>query len=180
MGITQTAIGKIQQPPVWCGQLEATGIPVDLSAGTGVRLLRAILPDPTLPGDVLDISWKVGVTNNAGYPNGTRFTIGVGAHLFAYPYPDPAGWANRQELLDENGDQILVGMNVTPDVHHLALAASISWRVPADWGGSRMGLALVVDAHSTAWKVNGGNDILTVEPGYAQLRVHRWTDPIPA
>jgi hypothetical protein len=40
-----------------------------------------------------------------------------------------------------------------------------------------MTLALVVDAHSTAWKSNGGNDVLTVETGYAQLCVHRWTDP---
>lgn len=182
MGITQTAQGKVQQPPAWCGQLEAETIPIDLSAATGVRLLRTILPDPTLPGDVLDISWKLGVTNNAGVgiPNGKRYTVGIGVHLFAYPYNDPNGWANRFELLDEDGEQILTGMNVTPDTHHLALGASLSWRVPASWGGSRMGLALVVDAHSSAWNSNGGGDVITVEPGYAQLRVHRWTDPVPA
>lgn len=174
MGITQTALGMVMQPPAWCGQLEAESIPIDLSAGTGVRLLRTVLPE-TRAGDVLDISWKVGVTNDAGYPGGVRYTVGVGVHLFAYPYSD--GWAARQELLDENGDQVLTGMNVTPEVHHLALAASLSWRVPADWNGGRMGLGLVVDAHSTAWKSNGGGDVLTVEPGYAQLRVHRWTNP---
>ena len=176
MAITQTALGKVPQPPVWCGQLETTSIPIDLSAATGVRLLRTVLPE-TQPGDVLDISYKVGVTNNAGVPGGTRYTVGVGVHVFAYPYPDLNGWTNRVELLDEDGNQILTGMNVTPETHHLALAASFSWRVPADWSGSRMGLALVADAHSTAWKSNGGGDVLTVEPGYAQLRVHRWTTP---
>lgn len=176
MGITQTALGKIQQPPAWCGQLEATSIPIDLSAGTGVRLLRTILPE-TRAGDVLDISYKLGVTNDAGYPGGTRYTVGVGLHVWYYAYPDTNGWANRAEILDEDGNQFLTGMNVTPDMHHLALAASFSWRVPANWSGSRMGLALVADAHSTAWKSNGGGDVLTVEPGYAQLRVHRWTSP---
>ncbi len=166
MSITQTAYGKILQPPVWCNELDATEVPIDLATTTGKRVLRVVLP-ATLAGDVLDISFKVGVTNNAGY------TVGVGAHVWYYPYSDPNGWANRVQISD-----MLTGQNVdTTIVHHLALAASFSWRVPADWTAGRMVLALVVDAHSTAWQAG---DTLRVEPGYAQLRAHRWTDPVAA
>ncbi|MFI1701946.1 hypothetical protein ACH419_39200 [Streptomyces bobili] len=163
MAITQTAHGKVMQPPVWCNELETLSIPVDLPTTTGKRLIRVILP-ATLAGDVLDISFKVGLTNNAGY------VIGAGAHIWYYPYLDPDGWAKRVQISD-----MLTGQNVdTNIVHHLPMAASFSWRVPADWDWGRMGLALVVDAHSTAWKPG---DTLKVESGYAQLRVHRWTDP---
>lgn len=171
MAITQTAHGKEIQPPVWCNELEAFEIPIDRPTTTGRRLLRVILP-ATLAGDVLDITWKVGVTNNAGVPGGTRYTVGVGAHIWYYPYADPDGWAKRIQIAD-----MLTGDNVDPTRHHLPLGESFAWRVPADWTAGRMGLALVVDAHSTAWEVNGGGDVLTVEKGYAHLRVHRWTDP---
>ena len=166
MAITQTALGKIIQPPVWCNELEVASIPVDLPTTTGKRLLRVVLP-ATIAGDVLDITYKVGLTNNCGY------TIGVGAHIWYYAYSDPDGWANRVQISD-----MLTGQNVdTEIVHHLPLNVSFTWRVPADWDKGRMVLALVVDAHSTAWKAG---DTLKVEPGYAQLRVHRWTDPVAA
>jgi hypothetical protein len=164
MAITQTAHDKtLQMPPVWCNELEVASIPIDLATTTGKRLLRVVLP-ATLAGDVLDITFKVGVTNNAGY------TVGVGAHIWYYAYADPDGWANRVQISD-----MLTGQNVdTTIVHHLPLGESFSWRVPADWDSGRMVLALVVDAHSTAWKAG---DTLKVETGYAQLRVHRWTSP---
>lgn len=174
MAITQTALGKVQQPPVWCNELEVASIPIDLATTSGRRLLRVVLP-ATLAGDVLDITYKFGVTNNAGYPGGTRYTVGVGSHIWYYPYTDPDGWAHRVQIAD-----MLTGENVTPEMHHLPIDVSFTWRVPADWDAGRMVLALVVDAHSTAWQVNGGGDVLTVESGYAQLRVHRWTDPVAA
>lgn len=167
----QTAPGKVMQTPVWCNDLETLSIPIDLPTTTGKRLLRVVLPD-TRADDVLDISFKVNVTNNAGVANGgIRYTVGVGAHIWYHSYADLFGWANRKQI------PMLTGDNVDPTRHHLPLAASFIWRVPADWTGGRMTLALVVDAHSTAWKSNGGNDVLTVETGYAQLCVHRWTDP---
>lgn len=164
MSITQTAHDKtLQMPPVWCNELETLSIPIDLPTTTGKRLLRVVLP-ATLAGDVLDISFKFGVTNNAGY------TVGVGAHIWYYGYADPDGWANRVQIND-----MLTGQNVdTTLVHHLPMNVSFSWRVPAGWDQGRMVLALVVDAHSTAWKPG---DTLKVESGYAQLRVHRWTNP---
>jgi hypothetical protein len=165
LAVTQTAPGKVLQPPVWCNELDTTSIPVDLPVTTGKRLLRVVLP-ATLAGDVLDITYKFGVTSDVGY------NVGVGAHIWYYAYSDPDGWANRVQISD-----MLTGENVTPDVHHLAMDVSFSWRVPADWTAGRMVLALVVDAHSTAWKAG---DTLTVEPGYAQLRAHRWTDPAVA
>lgn len=171
MSITQTAHGMVQMPPVWTNDHEVSSIPIDLPTTTGKRLFRVVLP-ATLAGDVLDVSFKAGVTNNAGYPDGRRYTVGVGAHVWYYPYSDPDGWANRRQIAD-----MLTGDNVDPVRHHLPLAASFVWRVPADWTAGRMVLALVVDAHSTAWELNGGNDVLNVDKGYGQLRVHRWTPP---
>ena len=174
MSITETAHGMVATPPVWSDDAENLTIPIDLATTTAKLLYRAVLP-ATVAGDVLDISFKAGFTNNAGVDGGTRYTVGVGCHVWYYDYNDGAGFGGRVQIADE-----LTGDNVDPTRHHLPMAAQFVWRVPADWPeGHRMVLCLLADAHSTAWQVNGGHDVLDVEAGYGQIAVRRWTLPAP-
>lgn len=169
---TQYATGLVLEPPIWSDTLEASSIPIDGLSTTHTLLYRVIMPE-TQAGDVLDISVKAGVTNDAGYPNGTKYMVGVGWHCWYYDYTNPlrssGPWTQMKPWSGQNVDNAL---------HHLALNGSFCWRVPADWPeGHRMAVCLKASAHSTAWQVNGGADVLTVDDGYGQIAVRRWTTP---
>jgi len=147
-------------------------IPVDL-ASTTCRPLYRVVTGPLSPGDRLDITADARVTNDCGVPNGTRYTIGVGWHLWAYTYVGPG-------ISDGDWWRIshLMGDNVTPDRHHMPLHINRVHVVPEDWpAGNRMVVVLQADAHSTAWAKNGGTDRLTVDAGYGQIIVRPWVAP---
>lgn len=152
--------------------VQSASIPVDLPSTT-YRLLYRLVTGALYPGDLLDIDADARVTNNCGYPDGTRYTIGVGWHLWAYSYSDPARSSGPWWRISH-----LMGDNVDPTRHHMPLHISTLYQVPADWPpGHRMAICLRADAHSTAWAANGGGDTLTVDAGYGQLVVRRWTTP---
>lgn len=156
-------------------QLASPTIPVDLSTGTP-KLLYRVVTGPLSPGDHLDIKAEARVTNDVGVPGGTRYTIGVGWHLWAYSYTDPARSAGPWWRISH-----YMGDNVDATRHHMPLHISRLYRVPDDWpAGHRMVINLRADAHSTAWEANGGGDLLTVDDGYGQIIVKRWTSPTPA
>lgn len=143
-------------------------IPVDLSSNTPRPLYR-LVTGPVSPGDQLDISADARVTNDCGYPGGTRYTIGVGWHLWRYTYVGPGITGSMTRIGHYSGT------NVTVDTHHLDLHISRLYTVPEDWTpGDRMAIVMQADAHSTAWKANGGGDLLTVDAGYGQLIVRPW------
>ncbi|MYX16846.1 hypothetical protein GTY67_26215 [Streptomyces sp. SID8374] len=155
--------------PLMSETLESTAIPVDLPSDT-YRMLYRVVTGPLSPGDALDISGDARVTNDCGYPGGTRYTIGVGWHLWAYSYTDPARSAGPWWRVSH-----LMGDNVDPTRHHMPLHIGRWYRVPDDWPpGHRMVIVLRADAHSTAWKANGGKDTLAVDAGYGQLVVRPW------
>lgn len=152
--------------------LETTDLPVDLSTNTPRYLFR--LTTGTLQGgDLLDIDAWARVTNNVGYPGGTRYTVGVGWYVKAYLYATPPwnGGPAAWNISPLNGE------NVTVDMHHMPLHTSTLYKVPAQYDGQRLTIALMADAHSTAWAANGGGDTLDVDAGYGQLIVRRWSTP---
>ncbi|MFE0270803.1 hypothetical protein ACFWZY_01485 [Streptomyces sp. NPDC058992] len=151
--------------------LETAAIPIDLPTTTYGLLYRLVTPG-LAAGDLLDISAMARVTNDAGYPAGTRYTVGVGWHLWAYSYTDPRRSSGPWWRISH-----LMGDNVTPDRHHMPLALDTLYQVPEEYDGHRLAICLRADAHSTAWASNGGSDNLTVDAGYGQLIVRRWTRP---
>ena len=169
---TITTAGLVPAPAVSDDSLITTTLPVDGTSQTWKRLYR-VVTNPLQPGDVLRTHADARVTNDCGRDGGTRYTIGVGWHLWAYSYTDP---------LRDKGPwwQIshLMGDNVDPVRHHMPLHITNLYRVPADWpAGHRMVVNLQADAHSTAWQINGGRDLLTVDDGYGQIIVDHFTAP---
>ncbi|MEV6313354.1 hypothetical protein AB0M10_32795 [Streptomyces sp. NPDC051840] len=142
---------------------------VDLSTATWATIMRVVAP--VQAGDILDVSAWFKVTNDLGY------NVGVGAHLWAYDVDDGAPSPRPPETwwrLDEVAGS--VGMNVTPDLHHLTLPVAVLYQVPADWpAGHRITIVLRADAHSTAWKAG---HTLTVDK-VGRLTARRYT-PAPA
>ena len=160
--------------PLSDDSLMSASIPVDLSSNTPKPLYRKVT-GPLSPGDLLDITADARVSNAVGYPSGTRYTIGVGWHLWYYVY---AGAGASSMPWTRIGH--LQGANVTADMHHLDLHINRLHTVPADWTpGDRMAVILQADAHSTAWNANGGSDVLTVDAGSGQLIVRPWVTPAP-
>lgn len=146
---------------LYLGQLETVAIPVDLASDTYKTLYRVVMGG-VHPGDSLDIDADARVTNNMGY------NIGVGWHLWMYSYTNPLRISGPWWRISA-----LSGQNVTHNMHHMALHISTLYRMPDDWPpGHRPVIVLRADAHSTAWQPG---HTLTVDPGYGQLIVRRWT-----
>ncbi|MFF9690218.1 hypothetical protein [Streptomyces sp. NPDC014623] len=165
----------IALPPLSNENLMSTAIPIDLSSATPKPLYR-LITGPLSPGEQLDITADARVSNAAGYPGGTRYTVGVGWHLWRYTYVGAGASTGTWTRIGHYS-----GSNVTADTHHLDLHINRHYTIPDDWTpGDRMAIVLQADAHSTAWKANGGNDTLTVDSGYGQLIVRPWvTAPAP-
>jgi hypothetical protein len=146
-----------------------TTIPIDLATDTYRTMLRVVVP--VAAGDLLDISGWARVTNDTGRNRGDAgYTVGVGYHLWMYDVDD--GPVSAGDWLRISP---LCGDNVTRDRHHMPLAISTTYTVPADWPeGHRMVVVLRADAHSTAWIAG---DTLTVDRDYGQLTVRRWAAP---
>jgi hypothetical protein len=153
-------------------EVVAKTLPVDLPTDTYRTMLRVVVP--VASGDLLDISGWARVTNDTGVSRGTTgYTVGVGYHLWMYDVD--AGPVSAGDWLRISP---LCGDNVPRDRHHMPLAISTVYTVPADWPeGHRMVVALRADAHSTAW-VSG--DTLTVDREYGHLTARRWTPPAAA
>lgn len=156
-------------------QVIAATIPVVSTSSTFRTVLRTTVP--VLPGDVLDIYADAKVTNDVGRdPGETRYVVGVGYHLWHYNASAPAGTV-RDATWTLIGRTL--GENATVDGHHLVLNIDRTLKVPADWpAGAQMGIALRAAAMSTSWNLNGGGDLLTVDPD-GVLIVRRWTAPTP-
>jgi hypothetical protein len=155
----------------------ANGLPVAGTSSTFRTLLRLPSGMPVQAGDVLDIYADGKVTNDVGRASGeTRYVIGVGYHLWYYDASAPSG-----PIRDATWQIIgrTLGENATLDGHHLVLNIGRMLKVPADWpAGHVMGIAFRAAAMSTAWAVNGGGDVLTVDAD-GVLIVRKWTVPTP-
>lgn len=146
------------------GALETSEIPVDLSTSSYRTLYRVVL-GPVSRGDMLKVTGEARVTNDVGYPDGRRYTVGVGWHLWVYSYTNPLRTQGTWWRISH-----LMGENVTVDMHHMPLSITTLAKVPDDWtDGDRPVIVLRADAHSTAWNYNDGSDVLTVDAGYGQL-----------
>jgi hypothetical protein len=147
-------------------EVVATTIPVDLPSDTYRTMLRVVVP--VAAGDLLDAEGWARVTNDVGVSRGDKgYTVGVGYHLWAYDADNGQGSAGIWTRISP-----LCGDNVSRDRHHMPLAISTVYTVPADWPkGHRMVIVLRADAHSTAWVAG---DILTVDQEYGHLTVTRW------
>lgn len=161
--------------------IRATKIPVDLSTGTPVKVRYYALP--VQAGDYLKVHGALDVTNDAGRDTvkGIRYTVGIGISLWYYDASAPTTPVDlRAASWRQIGDSR--GMNVTVDLHHLAMDIDAEVTVPADWTpGHQIGVVLRADAHSTAWNKNSptGGDWIDVED-HGCLTVTRYRDSPPA
>ncbi|SMF87131.1 hypothetical protein [Streptomyces sp. Amel2xC10] len=156
-------------------EVTATSLPVDLATDTWRTVMRSVVP--VAAGDRLDVTARARVTNDVGVSRGdSGYTVGVGAHLWVYDCdPDPGPDGTVPVVSERPWTRIAPswGDNVSRDRHHLPIALTAMWDVPANWPpGHRAVVVLRADAHSTAWK---SGDTLTVDGGYGQLIVRRWT-----
>jgi hypothetical protein len=153
---------------------------IDLPTTTWRVILRHVVP--VAAGDVLDVDAWFKVTNDTV----GRYTVGVGAHLWAYDVDDGKGAARTEAdwwKLDADPGAGSPGMNVTRDLHHLVMSFGETYIVPDTWPeGHRIVIALRADAHSTAWDQDGNgraDDKLTVDP-CGRIRVRRYAPPVTA
>jgi hypothetical protein len=140
--------------------LRTRKVPVDLTADSRVTL--RLFTVPVLAGDILRIDGAADFTNDVGRDPDKglkRFTCGIGLSIWWYNASGPAELrAATWKQLDTRG------MNCTVDLHHLALSLFKSFTIPDSWvPGHSIGVVLQADAHSTAWKANGGGESITVE-----------------
>jgi hypothetical protein len=149
-----------------------TGIPIDLSSGTP-RTVFAVTVGPVNPGDMVRVISDANVTNDTGVTlvggvrkvTGTRYKVGVSYHI---AYSAVGGTPVRAGTS--------VGENCTVETHHLVLNIARMFKVPATWTpGAEMVVMMRVDAHSSAWKANGGKELLRVEP-YGAILFDVWAE----
>jgi hypothetical protein len=161
--------------------LRVKKIPVDLSTGTPVKVRYVLLPG-TVAGDYLKVHAEIDVTNDAGRDTtkGIRYTCGIGISLWLYDASAPTTPVDlRTPSWRQLGDSR--GMNVTVDLHHLAMCISAEYTIPDDWqAGHQPCVVLRADAHSTSWNVNSptGGDWVDVED-HGGLTVARYRDSAP-
>ena len=158
----------------------AAGLPVDGVTTTWRTVYRVVAPCP--PGDLFQVHAEASFTNDVGVDPGTRkvvgtrYTVGVGIHLWYYDvdYDGPVALNDRMVRIGDSE-----GENVTVDTHHLPLDITRWLAVPDTWPvGHRIAFALRADAHSSLWKANGGGDVLTVDR-LGLIGAQRWTVPAP-
>lgn len=143
--------------------VRASSLRVDLSAATPVTIRAFTLP--VVAGDALIITGEVNLTTHVGRDatgavTGERYPVGVATGLWLYdaPGPDHVMRAGTWRRLGVNGE------NVTPAGHHIQQGLTRPWVVPAGWDPTvRLGVALRVDVHSTAWAANDVPDQVLVE-----------------
>jgi hypothetical protein len=147
-------------------EVAATTLPIGTWAGQAYRtMLRVIVP--VAAGDVLDVTAWARVTNPAAYAD--RYTVGVEYGLWQYDCDNGLGSSGPWALI---GPQC--GDNVDAARHHMPLAITAVWTVPADWpAGHRVVIVLRADAASTAAKPG---DVMTADP-LGTLTARRHTAP---
>ncbi|GAA4226121.1 hypothetical protein GCM10022254_10090 [Actinomadura meridiana] len=178
MGQTDTSPAQVLVGLYSSQELVATSIPVDGTPDTPYRVSRVVVP--CLPGDVLDVTAEVRVTNDLSY------TVGVGSRLRYYdcddglPYPHGT-WI---EIPTPTGDNVTPITSAYAGRHHMPITLTRVYRVPETWpvpftegdyiGPHRMAINLMVDAH---WGNYHSGDRLKVDPYGQQLVVRRWSVP---
>lgn len=146
-------------------EVVATTLPIGTWAGQAYRTMLRVIA-PVAAGDVLDVTAWARVTNDAPEP---RYTVGVEYGLWQYDVDNGLGTKGLWTLI---GPQC--GDNVDPTRHHMPLAITAAYQVPADWpAGHRMVVVLRADAASTAARAG---DCLTADK-LGTLTVRRWTAP---
>jgi hypothetical protein len=144
----------------------ATTLPIGTWSGQEYRTMARVIV-PVIAGDMLDCDGRARVTNDAPEP---RYTVGVSTALWAYDCDDGLGSSGPWTQID-----VSTGDNVDPARHHMPVAITAVYTVPATWPpGHRIVIVLRSDAASTQARAN---DALTVDP-LTRLTVRRWTAPI--
>lgn len=135
------------------------------------------------PGDSLEITGEVNLTNNTGrdLPGQDRiagyvaYPVGIATSLWIYDANAPA--AERPATWLRLGTD---GENATVDGHHINQGLSRPYQVPETWDPThQMGIVLRVDAHSTGWDDNPVPDYMIVEK-HGTLHVKHWPKLVPA
>jgi hypothetical protein len=175
-GEVSTPVTTANRPHAVAGYAEkplTTGIPIDLSSNTH-KTVHAVNVGPVNPGDMVRVISDANVTNDTGVTlvngvrkvTGERYTVGVGYHLASCT--DPCVTPVRVGTP--------LGENCPVIVHHCVANIARMFKVPANWTpGAEMVVMMRVDAHSSAWKANGGKELLRVEP-YGAILFDVWQE----
>jgi hypothetical protein len=155
-GLTLTGLAATDETTV-------TTLPIATTAYSNRTVLR--VPILVAAGDVLDITAQMQITNDTGK------VIGTGLHLLVYdvdivpviPVADRP-WTEIAPLTADN---------CPPDRHHMPLATSAIWPVPADWPADHR--AMVVLQAAAFRSSTPGGETVRVDQGYDLLTVRRYT-----
>lgn len=145
--------------------IKTTKIPIDLSSGSQVKI--RVITVPCLPGDLLEVTGEVNMTNDAGP---IEYAVGIATQLWLYDASTPPT-EDRQatwRLLGQNGE------NIIPEVHHMQQGLTRVYVIPSTWvPGRSAGISLSCDAHSDGYNRNGGGEFIKVET-MGCLIARRW------
>lgn len=158
-----TAFGPlIMERLVQTDEPAVTELPVATSS-TMRTVLRA--PVPAHPGDILDVTARMQVTNDTGK------NIGVGWHLWVYDVDlepvIPVSQRPWTRIAPWTAD------NVDPTRHHMPISTHAAWTVPHDWpAGHRAMVVLQAAAFRTS---PAAGETVRVDQDYCLLTVRRLT-----
>lgn len=145
-------------------EVTASNLPVTGTAGGALRTMARLIV-PTNPGNILDISGRMRVTNDIGP---VKYAVGIGYHYWAYDLDDgldPHPW---WRIGPSNGENVLP----VPYTHHMPMHLEDIYQVPLNWvPGHRIVIVFRADAHSTGWNRNNCQDKITVDQTYGVLSV---------
>lgn len=138
-------------------------LPVATNAYSNRTVLR--VPILVAAGDVLDVTGQMQITNDTGR------VIGTGLHLYVYD----VDLVPAIPVADREWTEIapLTADNCPPDRHHMPLATSAVWLVPADWPDGHRAMVVMQAAAFRSSAQSG--ETVRVDQVYDLLTVRRYT-----
>ncbi|MFD5899045.1 hypothetical protein [Streptomyces sp. NPDC060366] len=133
--------------------------------------MRTVLRAPVLanPGDILDVTARMQVTNDTGK------NVGAGWHLWVYDIDlqpaIPVAKRPWTQIAPWTAD------NVDPTRHHMPMITDALWEVPPDWPAGHRAMVVLQAAAFRTTPLPG--ETLRVDQAYCLLTIRRLT-PAPA
>jgi hypothetical protein len=157
-------------------EVTATNLPVSGIAGDQLRTMARLVV-PVNPGDILDITGRMRVTNDIGP---IKYAVGIGYHYWAYDVDDGLDVHPWWRIGPSNGENV----TPVPYTHHMPMHLEDVYEIPAEWvPGHQIVIVFRADAHSTGWNRNTGKrvdgvlttpDKITVDVAYGRMTIRKY------